>query len=154
MSEVFRHRIQIPASVVFDIVTDSPQPTEDEVKAAVYACFNLDAGDGLDRTVLDGRHARLYIQTDESGLAIKEFAVYDTMPSEIDEVDVYPCVRCNHIIASEEQESHEEFECNPICCDCQQPIGDAESMNRNNGQLSHLDEEICRQTAVPDRMTI
>jgi hypothetical protein len=25
------------------------------------------------------------------------------------------------------------------CCDCGQPLGNAESMVRNNGQLSHLD---------------
>ncbi len=110
--KLYRHRIQVPATVVFDIITDTPEVPDNYVQAVASGNFNLDEGNGLDRPILDGRHARLYLTTGEKGLNIKEFTVEDVNEEEgEDSPDVEVCTVCSDVIPSEFKEEHEKHEC-------------------------------------------
>lgn len=112
--KLFRHRIQIPAFVLFDIVTDRPAADEFSVRAVANYHFNLDEGNGLDHAVLDGRFARVFLETDDNGIGIKEFSVEDTAPEDGEEnPDVYACPLCGETIPEEFKQAHDQNECEP-----------------------------------------
>lgn len=110
MATIYRHRIAIPASVMLDIITDTEEVPENYVKAVVNAHFSTDEGNGLDVGILDGRHARLYLKTNDDGTDIKEFTVEDIEPVYGDP-DVNVCTVCSAIVPDEGWGEHVRYEC-------------------------------------------